>query len=277
MTEVRSFLRFLVPTLSVILLFTTAGLSQGGSQTVNVGYAVITPSSPSGTGFVVFETFVQTRSQDTLEVGVFPPNLTANALLPVDVSSVSSNTLGIAMANPNNALASITLTLRRSDGTLFTTATTTISTRRQVARLITELFPSPPSGGFSGQTVIPAEFSGSLQITSTVPISVVGVKFRGQNYSTIPVTDLAPSNTPIPAMSSGVGGLGAVLFPQFVTGGGWATEIVIVNTTANSLTVRLDVFTPDGTPLNIRLNGQTSSSFTNLTVPGNGVLTLATD
>jgi len=73
-------------------------------------------------------------------------------------------------------------------------------------------------------------------------------------------------------MFFGVGGLGAVLLPQFVTGSGWTTEIEIMNTTANTLTVRLDVFSADGTPLTVKLNGVTASSFTNLIVPANGLL-----
>jgi hypothetical protein len=68
--------------------------------------------------------------------------------------------------------------------------------------------------------------------------------------------------------------LEAVLFPQFVTGDGWATEIEITNTTANSLTVRVDLFTQDGVPLPVRLNGVTASTFPNLIVPANGLLKL---
>ena len=65
------------------------------------------------------------------------------------------------------------------------------------------------------------------------------------------------------------------MLPQFVTGGGWTTEIEIVNTTVSDLTVRLDVFSPDGTPLTVKLNGITASSFTNLIVPANGLLKIA--
>jgi hypothetical protein len=66
-----------------------------------------------------------------------------------------------------------------------------------------------------------------------------------------------------------------VLLPQFVAGGGWTTTITLANTTSSSLTVRVDVFAQDGTPLTVTLNRQTSSSFTNLVIPAGGLLTLA--
>ena len=258
-----------------ILCFSFAAVGQGTSQTIQVGYAVITPSLPGTTGIVATETLVQTRGQDTLQVGVFPPNLATNVLVPVQISSTLGKTLGVAIANPNNIAANITLTLRRSDGTQFTATTISVLARQQIAKLITEIFPPPPAGGFATQAAIPSEFTGTLVITSTSPVSILGLNFRGPNYSTILVTDLAPANNPIPAISPNVGGAGALLFPQFVTGAGWSTEIAITNTTATSITLRLDVFTQAGAPLSVTVNGQTASSFTNLVIPANGILVIA--
>ena len=109
---------------------------------------MVTPSTPTATGMSVFETFVQTRTQDTLEVGVFPSDLTMNAVLPVDVSALTSTTLGIAILNPNPGSATVTLTLRRPDGTQLTATTITISGRRQTSKLITEFFPAPLAAAF---------------------------------------------------------------------------------------------------------------------------------
>ena len=79
----------------------------------------------------------------------------------------------------------------------------------------------------------------------------------------------------MPTIGPGVGGAGAILLPQFAVGGGWATEIGIVNTGSTALTVRLDLFKPDGTALTATLNGTAASSFTGLTIPAAGVLTIA--
>jgi len=90
----------------------------------------------------------------------------------------------------------------------------------------------------------------------------------------MPVTNLSGNVGPLPPIGNG-GGPGAVLLPQFVVGGGWATEIVMMNTGTVNLTVRVDLFNGNGSPLSATLNGQTASSFTNLSIPAGGVLTLA--
>jgi len=97
------------------------------------------------------------------------------------------------------------------------------------------------------------------------PAAVLSVAMRGKGIFT----------QPMPVLTIGVGGLGAVLLPQFAAGGGWATEIVITNTNTTASTVRVDLFKQDGTPLTTGLNGQTASSFTNLTILPGGVLVLA--
>jgi hypothetical protein len=72
-----------------------------------------------------------------------------------------------------------------------------------------------------------------------------------------------------------VGGPGAVILPHFVAGGGWASQIVIANTGTSSMTIRMDLFKQNGTPLTTELNDQTRSSFTGLTIPAGGILILS--
>jgi hypothetical protein len=269
------FMRRLIGIVASILCFSFAALGQGSSQTIQVGYAVITPAAPGTTGLVASETLIQTRGLDVFQVGVFPPNLATNVLLPVQVSASLARNVGVAIANPNNIAANIIFTLRRSDGTQFTATTISVLARQQIAKLLTEIFPPPPPGGFTTQVPIPAEFVGTLVITSSSPVSILGLNFRGPNYSTTLVTDLAPAINVMPVIAPGVGGAGALLFPQFVTGGGWSTEIVMTNISSVSMTVRLDLFTQTGGPLSLTLNGQTASSFTSLVIPANGILIMA--
>jgi hypothetical protein len=268
-------MRGVAATFGTIVLISVNALAQSASQTVQVGYAVVTPSFPMTGGMIVFDTITQTRGQNTLQAGVLPSNLIMNALLPVSVSSTSSKNLALAIVNPNNGIATVNMALIRSDGTQLTTTALTISGHQQVSRFVTELFTGSSSSAFASAPRIPAEFAGTLIATSFVPISILGLQFAGPNFSTIPVADLSPINIAFPAISLGVGGLGAVLLPQFVAGGGWTTTITILNTTTNSLTVRVDVFAQDGPPLRVTLNGLTSSSFTNLVIPASGLLTLA--
>src|SRR5262245_17965755 len=268
-------MRRLVGVLALLECFCLAAIAQSASQTTLVGYAVITPTFPGTTGLVATETLIQTRVVDTLQLSVFPPNLMTNALLPVQFSTSLGRTLGVAIANPNNIAATIVFTLRRSDGTPFAATTISILARQQVSKLITELFPPPPSGSFTTQAPLPSEFIGTLVITSSSPVSILGLNFRGPNFSTVLVTDLAPANNLMPIIVPNVGGVGALLFPQFVIGGGWSTEFAITNVTSAPITVRVDVFTQSGAPFTVTFNGQTASSFTNLVIPSNGILILA--
>ncbi|HLB86401.1 MAG TPA: hypothetical protein VJK29_01985, partial [Terriglobales bacterium] len=57
-------------------------------------------------------------------------------------------------------------------------------------------------------------------------------------------------------------------------GGGWATELVLVNTGSSQVNARIDLFKQDGTPMTVRLNGESKSSFTALVSAG-GVFELS--
>jgi hypothetical protein len=233
-------------------------------EPLQVGWAVITPLSVT-TNLVVFETFGFTRSTaDTEQAGLLPTGLTTNALVFVTSSTRLSRNVGVAVVNPQSTSVNVTLTLRRDDGTQFPTAPTiTVQPMQQISRFVTELF-----------TGLPADFLGTLTITSTGPVAIVGLRFRGGNFSTIPITNVT-SGGAVPTIAAGIGGPGAVLLPQFATGGGWATEIVLSNTGTSAMTARVDLFKPDGTPLIATLNNQTSSIFPNLTIPAGGVISLA--
>jgi hypothetical protein len=189
----------------------------------------------------------------------------------VDSSKRLSKNLGVAIVNPNSTNQNVTLTLRKSDGTQLATKTVSVPSLHQTSTFVKDLF--------SGSK-IPSDVTGTLAITSAgssnLPVSVIGLRFRDENFSTLPVTDLSANPGPLPTLTAGVGGPGAALLPQFVAGGGWATELVLMNTnTTGSLTARVDLFKSDGTPLSTTLNGKTASSFTNLTIPAGGVLVLA--
>ncbi len=242
---------------------------------VQSGYAVITPvsatTSGTTTGLVVFETFGMRGHGDAemTQAGVLPPDLTINSVLFVDSSGRLAKNLGVAIVNPNALAATVTLTLRKNDGTQVATTTVNVPPRQQTAKFFRGLFTAP--------STIPAELTGTLVITSNLPVSVIGLRFRGSNFSTLPVTNLSGSAGVFPFLDTAntVGGPGAVLLPQFVANGGWATELVLMNAGTSSLTVRVDLFKPDGSPLSAALNGQTATRFTGLTIPAGGVLTLA--
>jgi len=232
---------------------------------IQAGYAVVTPSS-STSQMAVFATFGMRRGPDAIQAGVIPASLTTNAVLFVDASGRLSKNLGVAIVNPSSSSVNVTLTLRKTDGTELAKTVVSVPARQQTSKFVTELFANHSS--------VPKELTGTLSITSPTPISVIGLRFRGPNFSTLPVTSLS-AGAPIPSIATGIGGTGSVLLPQFAAGGGWATEIVIANTGTSSMTVRVDLFKQDGTALTASLNGTSASSFTNIVVPAGGVFVLA--
>ena len=300
-------------TISILVLFSAAiafaqeSLDQGrldrddhdDKAPVQSGYAVVTPvvaattsgtaivlnttkietitglaatTSGTTTGLVVFETFGMRGEGNlgTTQAGVLPPDLTTNAMMFVDSEGRLSKNLGVAIVNPNSTNANVSLTLRKDDGTQLGTATVNVPSHQQTSKFVTELFAT--------QSSVPRDVTGTVVITSvgtSGPVSVIGLRFRGRNFSTLPITNLSGNAGPLPSIAPGVGGEGAILLPQFAAGGGWATELVLANTNTSPMTVRVDLFKSDGTPLSAALNGKTASSFTNLNIPAGGVLILA--
>lgn len=240
------------------------------SGPIQVGYAVVTPSTFSTNGpnnIVVFETFGLREGLGATQAGVLPSDLTTNALLFVDSDGALQKNLGVAIVNPNGSNENVTLTLRGSDGKPLGSTTITVPSHQQVSKFVTELF--------AGQSSVPKDVVGTLSVTSTDPVSVIGLRFRGSNFSTLPITNLAGTAT-VPSLGTGIGGPGAILLPQFAAGGGWATELVIVNNGSSSLTVRIDFFKQDGSALSTPLNNQpAASSYSNVVVPAGGVYVLA--
>jgi hypothetical protein len=176
--------------------------------------------------------------------------------------------LGVALANPSSGPAKITLTLRNAIGATVVTTSFGLDAHKQTARFVTQMF--------GDQKSVPRDFSGTLDISSDIPIAVMGLRLRGANFSTIPATILGPV-APVPVITTNVGGPASVILAHFAAGGGWASELVLANVGPDSITVRVDLYGPDGTPLSVILNGQSVSSFQGIAIPAGGVAILASE
>jgi hypothetical protein len=120
-----------------------------------------------------------------------------------------------------------------------------------------------------------ASFQGSLEIQSATPVSVVGLRFSGIDVSTLPVVATIPAAVPLRTPSGAViGGPNAIMFPQFVMGGGWATSLGLVNNTSGPISGRIDIFDPSGNPMSVKLNGTVQSTFV-YSIPAKGAATFA--
>lgn len=227
---------------------------------LEVGYAVVTPAA-TPENIAVFETFGERHGGQTLQAGVLPSAMTTHAVLFVNTSGRLSRNVGVAIANPGADQAEIDLALYGEDGKLLADYASSnnpllLAPGEQVAKYVTELFESEPD--------VQRDFTGTLHVTSDVPVAVIGIRARGINFSTLPATSVSgPSE-----------GLAAIVLAHFAVGGGWATEIVVANTGGSDIEVRVDLFKQDGQPLTVKLNDETNSSFT-VNVPAHGVVTLA--
>jgi hypothetical protein len=234
----------------------------GDNAPIQVGYVVVTP--PEGAeGITVFETFGRHHGGETQPAGVLPSAMTTHAVLFVNTSGRLSRNVGVAIANPGSGSAEIGLKLYDDQGGLLadyasSNAPLTVNPGEQVSKYVTELFESQPE--------VLRDFTGTLDLTSSVPVAVIGIRARGENFSTLPVTSLSG-----PSEDSG-----AIILAHFAVGGGWATEIVVANTSdaVEPVTVRIDLFDQEGNPMVVRLDDEMASSFTR-EVPRHGVVTLA--
>lgn len=202
--------------------FSTTGLGP-----VRVGYAVVLPSSgplPVGSGIFTSKSSLGIASQ----AGV--PNAPLTTSLRTFVETASSpltRNTGVAIVNPNNATATLSLSLASFDGRVQTNFIS-VPPNGHLAKFLDELFlPVPPT------------FQGILTITSNMPIAALTLRLtkneRGEDiYSTLPTTDL--NNPP----------LGALFLPQIAVGGGFQTQFILLSTSNNSGTVRLDFFDENG-------------------------------
>jgi hypothetical protein len=206
-----------------------------------VGYASIQPNAGGTTpaGLAIFG-FRQNNILVT-EASVPASALLQSGRIYADVNGPVNT--GLAMANPNAQPATVSFFFTGPNGN-FGSGSTTIPPNGQLAKFLNE---APFYGGSS--------VSGAFTFTSSVPIAVVALRGltneRGDFLvTTLPVADLSAS----PAS-------GPIIFPQFADGGGWTTQIVLVNPGESLITGTVQFLDPLGEAATVVVNGQGNSSF----------------
>jgi spore coat protein H len=191
-------------------------VTAGGSGSPAAGYARIQPDdgSTAPAGLAIFG-FRQDNVLVT-EAAVPASSPISNGRIYADVNGPVSS--GLAIANPNSEPATITFYFTDSLGRNYGEGSTIITAGGQMARFLNE---SPFDGG--------ASISGSFTFASSLPVAVVALRgFTNERSSflitTLPVIDLGDSAVP------------PSILPHFADGGGWMTEIVLVNPSDNTLT-----------------------------------------
>lgn len=152
---------------------------------------------------------------------------------------------GIAIANPNSQTATINFYFTDEAGKDLGSGTTTIGPDQQIARFL---------NGAPFNTAGAGSFQGTFSFTSDVPVGAIAIRGlineRGEFLmATLPVIDTSVK----PAT-------GAVVVPHFANGGGWTTQILLVNPGDTALAGNVEFRGEDGSLTAVVINGQSESS-----------------
>jgi hypothetical protein len=105
-----------------------------------------------------------------------------------------------------------------------------------------------------------SSFSGSLTFSSSRPVAAVALRGLLNERSDFLITTL-----PVVELGTETSTASAV-FPDFADGGGWATEITLVNPTDSSISGALQFADQSGAPMAVTVNSETRASF-NYVIP----------
>ena len=198
--------------------------SNGTETTTQVGYGRIRAdagrSTPSGIAIIGYS------PGGTLfaEAGVPASELVREGRIFAEVNGPVNT--GLAIANPNDAPATIAFYFTDAEGERFGEGSYVLDAGRQISKFLNE---TPFNGG--------NEVSGTFTFTSSQPIAVIalrGLTNRDGEFlmTTLPVAPLVPPPTPF---STNTGSAGTVYFPLFADGRGWATQVILVNPTDDTI------------------------------------------
>jgi hypothetical protein len=164
----------------------------------------------------------------------------------------------LSLVNPSDTEASLTLELRRKDGVLVSSKTSTLKPKGRMVRLVRDLFPE-----------ITEQIGGTVRLRSSV--GIVGFELFATEAIDLGGINPQPSDQTTREL----------LFGQLACLGGWYTELSLTNPNANSVEVELQAFSESGAALSapgnpsrvsIPANGQFNSLAQELfRFPGSGL------
>ena len=221
--------------------------SQGTSAELRVGYgqvetdAGMTPPA----GLAIFGSRVN---------GILASEAGVPASAPVREGRIFAETAGpvrtgLAMANPNDTAATIAFFFTNTEGIDFGRGTFTLGPREQIARFLDE-------GPFNGGSAI----EGTFTFTADLPVAVIALRGFVNERSEFLMTTLPVAPLAVPTTAT-------VYFPHFAAGGGWTTQVILVNPTHAPISGNVQFLGPGSeteaaAPATLTLaDGRTGSTF----------------
>lgn len=204
--------------------------SSGQGTNVRVGWAEAVPdpfrTAPAGAG--IFQ--LANSGVVVSETGVpsSPPLRQLAAI--VDLSA--GHNIGVALSNAGNVPLPLHLTVTKNDGSEFASANLTLPPRGHVSRFVTEMFSGMPAG-FVGElhaTVTDPAASGVNALTLRSLINERG-EFLMTTFPVVDPTQIAQS---------------PVIFPQIADGGGYTTQLILMNLSPGNISSAVRFFSDQG-------------------------------
>ncbi len=239
-----------IATLFICLAAGGAVWLRGQSQ-ISVGYAVLLPnagtSSPAASAL-----FGYSNASGVLvsEAGVGAAEPMRSGRIFVDETETST---GVALVNGSVQPASVNLILRNSLGAEVNRASLRLNPGQHIAQFVSEMFSPKPTGLYGSLTFESDQALYSIALRQSANYSLEPV------YSTLSVANLDAA----PASASTV-------IPHIAIGGGYATEVVLVNRSTSQTRGQMNFFHSDGTPW-FFTSGGTSVSGLAIDIAGQGV------
>ena len=222
--------------------------SSGTGETLRVGYGRIRADAGSSTpsGIAIF----QFRDSD----GVLVSEASVPATEPMLGGRIFAEVngpvnTGLAIANPNDVPATIRFDFTDSQGVNFGNGNFELGAHQQTAQFLDQ----PPFNG--GSSIL-----GTLTFTSSVPIAVIALRGLTNEAGEFLMTTL-----PVAPLSSTASD--TVYISHFADGGGWVTQVILVNPTDRTITGTATFLgqgsdTAPASPVTLALDdGRTGSGF----------------
>jgi hypothetical protein len=216
----------------------TLGSVDGSLSTGSIRITAINGAvAPSGLAIFSFTNNGATVSEASIPIA--PPALALRVYVESHGTpgTVGSSQTGIALVNPTASPVKVNFDLTAADGTAVGTPTSfMIPPGGQFAKLLNELIPNAPTA-----------FNGVLRASSASPIAGIGMRLTTNNSG-----DYVMST--IPAVTETQNGTAQqLMFPHIVSGGGFTTELILLNRKPSATSSGKVIFAgQDGSPISMQ-------------------------
>jgi hypothetical protein len=208
--------------------------SDGSPSSVHTGGAQVVPDTgtmtPVGAGIFGYTpgTILVTQS------GTPSATATTHARIYVDLSG--GHDTGLALANPGGTPVSVRVSAFQLDG----------STPAGTNSSLIQLAGNGHTAAFADQFIsgLPSGFTGVLDISAPSPFVALTLRSLVNARN-----DFLLTTFPIADFTQAV--IGPLVFPQVADGGGYQTQIILLNTSSTPSTVSINYSGNDGSPLQL--------------------------